>query len=339
VATWDVVVVGGGNAALCAALAAREEGASVLLLEKEPPEWRGGNSKYTRNLRCATEQYPEAELLEDLAGVTGDELDRELAAFTIAESASAPAWMERQGVRWQPALRGTLGLERTNRFFLGGGKALLNTYYRRAEEVGVEIRYSSPATSLDLPGRAVVVAAGGFEANLVVNSEGRRFHDEREDIWPKRYAIWGRLIAEQPGQLAYSLFDSRVAGTFIPPAYPAYTAPTLGELAAGFGLDPAVVERTVAEANAAGTFRVEAPPFYGYPLRPGITFTYLGVAVDRRARVLKTSGEPLTGVFAAGEVMAGSILRHGYLGGFGMTIGTVFGRIAGREAARHARSA
>lgn len=402
-------MVGGGNAALVAALAAREEGASVLLLEKEPPEWRGGNSKYTRNIRCATDAYPTEELMADLVGVTGEELDRDLAAFTIAESAAVPAWMERQGIRWQPALRGTMNLERTNRFFLGGGKALVNAYYRRAAEVGVEVRYSAPVTSLDLPGRAVVVAAGGFEANLewlgrywgeaaanfvvrgarandggplallleagaaergnprgfhaiavdarsprydggiatrvdsvplgfVVNRDGKRFYDEREDIWPKRYAVWGRLIAEQPGQVAYSIFDSRVAGTFIPPAYEAHTAPTVGELAASFGLDPATVERSVAEANA-GTFKVDAPPFYGYPLRPGITFTYLGVAVDRQARVLKPSGEALTGIYAAGEVMAGSILRHGYLGGFGMTIGTVFGRIAGREAARHALAA
>jgi hypothetical protein len=76
------------------------------------------------------------------------------------------------------------------------------------------------------------------------------------------------------------------------------------------------------------------PPFYGYSLRTGVTFTYLGLKVDGTARV-SGSGGPLANVWAAGEIMAGSILGQGYLAGFGMTIGTVFGRIAGREAAAH----
>lgn len=419
-----MVVVGGGNAALCAALSAREQGASVLLLEKDTRERRGGNSKYTRNIRCATDAYPEEELLEDLVQVTGEEVDREMAEFAVQESRAQPAWMEAQGIRWQPAMRGTMNLERTNRFFLGGGKALVNSHYRRAEAAGVEIRYESPvedvtpegavvvggAEPLTARGRALVFACGGFEANLewlrrywgeaaanfivrgswandgamlakllelgagergnprgfhaisvdarsprydggiatrvdsvplgiVVNREGRRFYDEREDIWPKRYAVWGRLIAEQPGQVAYSLYDSKVAGAFIPPAYPPYQAATVGDLAEAFELDRATVEATVAEFNA-GSERVklDAPPFYGFPLRPGITFTYLGVGVDRSARVLDRDGTPFPNLFAAGEIMAGTILRRGYLGGFGMTIGTVFGRIAGREAARHARA-
>jgi tricarballylate dehydrogenase len=82
--------------------------------------------------------------------------------------------------------------------------------------------------------------------------------------------------------------------------------------------------------------RIDTPPFWGYPLRPGITFTYLGLKVDERARVLMQSGSPAAGIYAAGEIMAGNILRKGYVAGIGMTIGTVFGRIAGAEAARHA---
>ena len=83
--------------------------------------------------------------------------------------------------------------------------------------------------------------------------------------------------------------------------------------------------------------RIDAPPYYAYALRPGITFTYLGVAVDERARVLRESHVAFANVFAAGEVMAGNILLKGYLAGFGMTIGTVFGCIAGEEAAAAAR--
>ena len=79
---------------------------------------------------------------------------------------------------------------------------------------------------------------------------------------------------------------------------------------------------------------ISKPPFYGYPLRPGITFTYMGVAVNDRAQVLMRDGKPAANLFAAGEIMAGNVLGQGYLAGIGMTIGGVFGRIAGAEAAR-----
>ena len=82
--------------------------------------------------------------------------------------------------------------------------------------------------------------------------------------------------------------------------------------------------------------RIDTPPFWGYPLRPGITFTYLGVKVNDRAAVLMSDGSPAHNIFAAGEIMAGNVLRKGYIAGVGMTIGTVFGRIAGRSAASHA---
>ncbi|MEY8829352.1 FAD-binding protein [Sedimentitalea sp. XS_ASV28] len=77
------------------------------------------------------------------------------------------------------------------------------------------------------------------------------------------------------------------------------------------------------------------PPFYGYSLRIGVTFTYLGLKVNERAQC-SIGDRAATNLWAAGETMAGSILGQGYLAGFGMTIGTVFGRIAGRKAAAHA---
>jgi tricarballylate dehydrogenase len=79
---------------------------------------------------------------------------------------------------------------------------------------------------------------------------------------------------------------------------------------------------------------LDTPPFYGYPLRPGITFTYLGVTVNERAQVIMQNNAPAANIFAAGEIMAGNILGQGYMAGFGMTVGTVFGRIAGKEAVR-----
>ena len=141
------------------------------------------------------------------------------------------------------------------------------------------------------------------------------------------------------------------------------SAAEIAELAGLCGLDPAKLERVVAGYNAAvrpGTFRggvlddcrtegiappkshwarrIERPPFHAHPLRPGITFTFLGVKVNERARVMMADGKPSANMFASGEIMAGNILGQGYLAGFGMTIGTVFGRIAGEEAARHARN-
>ncbi|HSR25668.1 MAG TPA: FAD-binding protein, partial [Candidatus Eisenbacteria bacterium] len=183
---FDVVVAGGGNAALCAAIEARRAGASVLLLERTSREWRGGNSKYTRNVRCVRDGgYSEEEFLADLVDVSGEELDRGLARLAIERSRDLPGWIEAQGVRWQPAFRGTLQLARTNRFFLGGGKALVNTYYQTARRLGVEARYGCEVLELlwrgarcegvavqapdgrhTVPARAVVVASGGFEANL-----------------------------------------------------------------------------------------------------------------------------------------------------------------------------
>jgi tricarballylate dehydrogenase len=147
----------------------------------------------------------------------------------------------------------------------------------------------------------------------------------------------------------------------MPSVFPAIRADTIGELAAKLGLDPQAVEATVAGFNAAcragkvspttlddgcrtegltppkthWARPLDTPPYSGYPLRPGITFTYLGLKVDAAARVLMQDGQGVRNLWAAGEIMAGNILGRGYLAGFGMTIGTVFGRIAGREAARH----
>jgi tricarballylate dehydrogenase len=458
--TVDVLVVGGGNAALCAAIAAREAGASVTLLEHAPRDFRGGNSRHTRNLRAMhdrpegvlVESYGEAEYWDDLLRVTGGETDEQLARMTIRASAGLPAWMAARGVNFQPSLTGTLSLGRTNAFFLGGGKALVNAYYRTAERLGVRILYDTEVTDLRLEDgavravtavsrgfprrftpRAVVVASGGFQANtawleeywgeaarnfiirgtpfaqgtvlrnllgqgvqpvgdpmqchavaidarapkfdggivtrldcvpfsIVVDRDAQRFYDEGEDVWPKRYAIWGRLVALRPDQIAYAIVDAKAATLFMPSVFPAIAATSIAELAAKLGLDAARLEATVAGYNAAvrpGHFdgsklddcrtegldppkthwaqRIDTPPFIGYPLRPGITFTYLGVRVTERAEVLMEDGRPAANLWASGEIMAGNILGRGYLAGFGMTIGTVFGRIAGEQAARRAR--
>src|SRR5947209_13045565 len=121
---FDVLVIGGGNAALCAAISARRAGASVLVLEGAPKFYRGGNTRHTRNMRCAhdaatailTGPYTEAEFFDDLMRVTGGKTDEELARLMIAQSKEILTWIVEQGVRWQPSLGGTLSLGRTNSF-------------------------------------------------------------------------------------------------------------------------------------------------------------------------------------------------------------------------------
>jgi tricarballylate dehydrogenase len=195
---YDVVVLGGGNAALCAALTAREAGARVIVVERAPREFRGGNSRHTRNLRCAhdaptavlTGSYSEDEFFADLRRVNANETDEALARLLICQSKACTEWMARFGVRLQSALRGTLHLSRTNAFFLGGGKALMNSYYAAAARLGIDVLYDAEVVGIDVPdgefrsvrlqpdgrsvrlqadhiqGKAVVLATGGFESNL-----------------------------------------------------------------------------------------------------------------------------------------------------------------------------
>lgn len=80
---------------------------------------------------------------------------------------------------------------------------------------------------------------------------------------------------------------------------------------------------------------IDTAPFYAYALRPGITFTYLGLKVDETAAV-RFGGRPSPNLFVAGEMMAGNVLGKGYTAGVGLSIGTAFGHIAGTQAAKAA---
>jgi len=333
---------------------------------------------------------------------------------------------------------------------MGGGKALVNAYYRSAERLGIGIRYDSPVDAIELKdgrfiaarigserieARACVLAAGGFESNrdwmrqawgqneqgewpadnflirgtrynmgvvlkfmleagadslgdpsqshcvaidaraplydggictridcvslgVVVNRNAERFYDEGEDFWPKRYAIWGRLVAQQPGQIAWSIIDSKAIGRFMPPVFPGTRADSLPELARAIGVDETTFMQTLNAYNSAcrvGSFDhtalddcrteglapakthwalpIDRAPFFAYPVRPGVTFTYLSLVTDETAAV-RFSDVPSDNLFVAGEMMSGNVLGKGYTAGVGMSIGTSFGRIAGAQAAQ-----
>src|ERR1700755_2976025 len=155
---YDVLVIGGGNAALCAAISARRGGASVLVLEAATKFYRGGNTRHTRNMRCAhdaatkelTGPYSDEEIFDALLRVPGGNTDEPLARHMIHESKAMLGWIAEQGVRFQPSLGGTLSLGRTNSFFLGGGRAMLNTLYRTAEALGVAVEYEAEVVDLDI---------------------------------------------------------------------------------------------------------------------------------------------------------------------------------------------
>ena len=458
-ASYDIVVIGGGNAALCAAMTAAELGARVLILEAAPKTYRGGNSRHTRNFRCMhsaplgplTGHYDEEEYMADLMKVTAGKTHEGLARMAIQRSEECLPWMESRGVRFQPPLSGTLSLARTNAFFLGGGKSLVNAYYRTAAALGVDVLYDAKVTHLAVEGdkvayldytqgevahrlepTAIIVASGGFQADtdwlarawgpaaknflirgtpynrgvvladllgqgvdqvgdptqchavaidgrapkfdggivtrldcvpfsIVVNKHAQRFYDEGEDVWPKRYAIWGRLVAAQPDQVGYAIIDARSLPLFMPSVFPPIKAATIEDLARKLDLPAEKLRQTIEEFNAScgdtsgfhpteldgvATVGLGPPktnwarpiaeaPFYAYSLRTGVTFTYLGLKVDATAQC-SIAERPVQNLWAAGETMAGSILGQGYLAGFGMTIGTVFGRIAGNEAANYA---
>ncbi len=467
---FDIVVIGGGNAALCAAISAKEQDSSlkIALLESSPKKWRGGNSQHTRNLRSMhdaptdvlTSTYSEDEFFDDVFKVTKGQTNEKYARFVISKTPQIVEWAKKNGVRFQPSMRGTLHLGRTNAFFLGGGKSLVNAYYHTAENLGIKIFYQHEAlelksdssenisevlvfdkeqnTQIRFHAKAFVIASGGFESNLemlenawgecarnfiirgtkfnqgkmlnalkninakiigdptqghmvaidartpkydggiasrvdcvslgiVVNSAGKRFYDEGEDFWPKRYAIWGRLVAQQEGQIAYSITDSKVQSAYMPSLFPPIVADSIAELASklnndknlAMNIDEKELENTIKEYNQKvieGEFnhtvqdnchtqglsiekthwalKIDTPPYYCYPLRPGVTFTYMGVKVNMDGQVHKDDDSLFGNLFAAGEIMAGNILTQGYVAGLGMSIGSVFGRLCGVGAAK-----
>ena len=201
-----------------------------------------------------------------------------------------------------------------------------------------------------------------YPFGLIVNINGERFVDEGADFRNYTYAKYGREILKQPQRIAFQLFDARVEPLLRDEYRIAQvtkaTANTFDELAMALGVDREGLTRTVEAFNAAvqpGAFDptrldgkhtegirppksnwalpLDTPPYTGYAVTCGITFTFGGLRIKRDAQVLDSEGAPIPGLYAAGEIVGG-LFYYNYAGGSGLMAGAVFGKIAGASAAR-----
>jgi len=485
----DVIVVGGGNAALCAAISAAETGARVRLLERAPKPERGGNTCFTDGLMRVVYDgadditalspdltqdelasadfgtYTEEQFFDDMARLTDYRTNPDLCEILVTRSRGTLRWMRDHGVRFRPNFgRQAYKVDGKFRFWGGatlavadGGPGLVDSLFRAAERVGVEIVYDAWVRDLivDASGAhgvrvrvaggaeqdqfagAVVLACGGFEANaewrarylgpgwdlakvrgsryntgdgldmamragaqafghwsgchatawernasdfgdpvktpqfqrhsyplgIVVNAKGERFIDEGADFRNYTYAKYGQAVLEQPGQVAWQIFDNKVEALmrdeYRTRYVTKYAADSLEGLASRLtDVDGGQLLRTIEEFNAAVAVdvpfdpnvkdgrsadglpvprsnwanRIDEPPFTAYEVTCGVTFTFGGLKITDQGQVVDLNGAPISGLYAAGE-MVGGIFYNNYPGGSGLTSGAVFGRLSGRSAA------
>jgi tricarballylate dehydrogenase len=197
-----------------------------------------------------------------------------------------------------------------------------------------------------------------YEPGILVNRDGKRFVDEGEDTADKTYAKFGRIIAlTQPGGIAYLIFDSK-AKDIIDPMYDGpekgpVESMTVEDLARKLSISPPRLRRTIESFNDTVDIgktlrltppksnfaqRIDKPPFYAYVVTGGMTFTFGGIKINEKAEALSKTTKVIPGVYAAGEV-TGGFFYNNYPAGSSLTRCAVFGEIAGRNAASHARRA
>lgn len=205
-----------------------------------------------------------------------------------------------------------------------------------------------------------------YPFGLIVNVEGERFVDEGADLRNYTYAKYGREILKQPQRVAFQLFDQKtkhlLRDEYFIPQITMAEANTIKELAEGLDVNPTKLEKTIHQYNDAvqdGDFnptaldgkhtegihppksnwaqKLDSPPYLGYAVTCGITFTFGGLKIDTNTQVQDNSDMPIPGLFAAGE-LTGGLFYNNYPGGSGLMSGAVFGKIAGENAAKTALS-
>lgn len=229
-----------------------------------------------------------------------------------------------------------------------------------AQEIGAGTRGMAGVESLHLP----VVYRGpkgngsptrAMPYGLGINAEGRRFVDESIG-----YASFGKGTLKQTGQTVALIWDKalqdkeprinmsvelfkKAGGGYI-------EAANAKELAGKIGVPAAALLETINSFNEAvrddGTAPDAVPPKQAlarkinpdgpmrafYPLTPSITMVYGGLMIDSDARVLEDDGRVIRGLYAAGETV--NLYYHDYHGGGILSQCVVFGRRAGRGAAK-----
>ena len=203
-----------------------------------------------------------------------------------------------------------------------------------------------------------------YPFGLMVNVDGERYVDEGADFRNYTYVTYGREILRQPRGVAFQIFDERVKhllrDEYRISQVTMATASTIEGLAERLDINPEGLARTVRDYNAAvqdgeydptildgkGTVGIEppktnwalpldTPPFLGYAVTCGITFTFGGLKINARGQVQDCQSEAIPGLYAAGELLGG-LFYYNYPGGSGLMAGAVFGKIAGENAARDA---
>ena len=202
---------------------------------------------------------------------------------------------------------------------------------------------------------------------MIVNLRGERFVDEGADFRNYTYVKYGRAVIGQPRRTAFQIFDQKVLDLLreeyrIREVTRAEDA-TLEGLARKLEIDVAGFVKTVRDFNAAVMSEVpfnpavkdgrgtrglalaksnwaqalDTPPYVGYAVTTGITFTFGGLKIDSAGSVIDCEQRAIPGLYAAGELVGG-IFYHNYPGGAGLMAGAVFGRLAGRSAGESARN-
>lgn len=203
-----------------------------------------------------------------------------------------------------------------------------------------------------------------YPYGVTVNRRGKRFIDEGENLRNLTYAKLGKAILKQEDAAAFQIFDSKTSSLFLPYYKNAsgFTTNSLRELAELLNLETKSFLDTIEQYNASVSpkdfqpykldgkateevtppksnwaAKIDKPPFFGFPVICGLTFTFGGVKINSQSEVLSNKERPIPGLYAAGE-MVGGLYYDNYPGGSGMMSGAVFGRIAGQNAAKYANS-